>query len=88
MTSPIKKHRTATGLSRTELAVLLGTSVPLVGVLERGETLPQPPHLKTLAGAFGVSEDRLMNECQRFRAHIRANALRKIHGTVEPLQAA
>ena len=86
--SPIGKYRTATGLSRTELAVLLDASVPLVGVLERGEALPQPEHLKTLAGIFGLSEDRLLKECRKFRVHIRDMAMRKVRGTNQPLQAA
>ena len=88
MTSPIRKHRVAIGLSRTELAVLLDASVPLVGVLERGEGLPQAAHLKTLSGIFGISEDRLLEECRGFRGDIKGTALRKIQRTAEPLQAA
>ena len=84
MTGPIRKHRVAIGLNRTELAALLDASVPLVGVLERGEGLPQSAHLKTLAGIFGISEDRLLEECLSFRGDIRETALRKAKKRPKP----
>lgn len=71
MRSPIKVHRENCSLSRADIALLLDVSPAHVGALERGEHLPTPDQLTTLAGILGIGEHDLQSELLTYRKQLK-----------------
>jgi transcriptional regulator with XRE-family HTH domain len=71
MSNPIYQHREALGLTRGELAALLGCSPQAVGVWERGEGAPSTGRVEQLAGLFGIPAGALLESLVAYRLRIR-----------------
>lgn len=58
----VAQARKEKGLSREELAALIGTSAPIVGRYERGDMMPSIEIATNIAEALGVSLDFLVGK--------------------------
>lgn len=58
----IQRARKEKGLSREELAAMIGTSGPIVGRYERGDMMPSVEIATKIAEALGVSLDFLVGK--------------------------
>ncbi|UCC73027.1 MAG: helix-turn-helix transcriptional regulator [Gemmatimonadota bacterium] len=71
----LRKRREQLGLTRSQLAALLGVSVPLVGAWERSEHIPTDEHIRRLAQILGVTSETLRREIAESRtAFVKAAA--------------
>ena len=70
----VANHRQAHGMSRGELARLIGVSTGAVGGWERGETTPQVDTLKSVADLLHVPMEEFIQipEDERFLGDLRA----------------
>jgi transcriptional regulator with XRE-family HTH domain len=82
--SQIAKYRQAHGMSRGELARLIGVSTGAVGGWERGETTPQVDTLKSVAELFQVPMEAFIQipQEERFLGDLRA-----LRGMTQPQMA-
>ena len=71
----LRNRREQLGLTRSQMAALLGVSVPLVGAWERSEHLPTGEHVQRLAQILGVATETLRKEIEASRsAYVEAAA--------------
>jgi transcriptional regulator with XRE-family HTH domain len=63
----LRTRREQGGLSRSQLAALVGVSVPMLGAWERSEHLPTDNHLERLAEILGVDSEILRREIEASR---------------------
>ena len=80
--NPVRKRRVDAGLSRNELASLVGLSVAGLGSIERSDSRPSPEGLVKFAELFSIPSVALEIELETFRQAIHASASRKLEAVV------
>ena len=76
--NPIARRRQDAGLTRAELAAVLGLSAAAIGGLERGESGPSPETLQRLGEAFKVPGTALTIELETYRQYVAQRAGAKL----------